>query len=218
MLRGEVVPCVDEINFPRPPAVLRTNRTTLPWIHAVGLVDGAGYFGGARSHPSRQRLAPRAGLKAKWESIDGKHTDQEAKYKADVYVFAAHMATSHEDYDPPDLRHWRFAVLSRSELEAIGQKSISWPVVLKSPGGETSWHDLQRAVRAAMVENGDGRSKTFREASCVIFTPPSRPYGHTALNRRFPAWPRFHRRPTRLGYRAFPRRRGAANHSPKDTG
>lgn len=98
------------------------------------------------------------GLKAKWQSIDGKHTDQEAKYKADVYVFAAHMATSHEDYDHLDLRHWQFAVLSRSKLEAIGQKSISWPVVLRSSGGETSWHDLQRAVRAAMVENGDGRS------------------------------------------------------------
>ena len=98
-----------------------------------------------------------SGLKARWQSLDGKHTDEEASLKADVYVFAAHLATTHDDYKQLDLGHWHFAVLSKSKLEAIGQKSISWPVVLKNAGGETPWHDLQRAVRAAMAGNSDSQ-------------------------------------------------------------
>ncbi|UOE45426.1 hypothetical protein [Agromyces larvae] len=48
-----------------------------------------------------------------------------ATHRGDVYVFAVQTSTSHEAYDPLDLRPWRFWVLPKRTLEDLGASSIS---------------------------------------------------------------------------------------------
>ncbi|QEO15687.1 hypothetical protein FLP10_15570 [Agromyces intestinalis] len=52
-----------------------------------------------------------------------------AAHRGDVYVFAVQTSTSHEAYDPLDLRPWRFWVLPKRVLEDLGASSISLTAV-----------------------------------------------------------------------------------------
>jgi hypothetical protein len=84
----------------------------------------------------------------------GQHGRQ-ADFNADVYVFCAHTAQTHDEYDPLDLRHWRVAVLATRELRRIVQKSMSWAKVVATAGSESSWATLNDDVLNAFGSVGN---------------------------------------------------------------
>lgn len=89
------------------------------------------------------------GLAARYWGTDGTPLADTATNNADVYAFAVHLATTHDEYDPLDLRHWHFAVLSKAAVAATGQRSLTWARVLQLSGGTVAWADIQDAVRRA---------------------------------------------------------------------
>ncbi|MBK8460729.1 MAG: hypothetical protein IPL43_11565 [Micropruina sp.] len=48
----------------------------------------------------------------------------ESTYNADVYVFAVHTSKHHHEYDPLDVRQWRFFVVARRAIEQRGYESL----------------------------------------------------------------------------------------------
>lgn len=64
------------------------------------------------------------GLKARWLTADGQSYTGEPDYRSQVYVFAAHTATTPADYAVWNLDQWEFRVLPRAALVALGQSSI----------------------------------------------------------------------------------------------
>jgi hypothetical protein len=92
------------------------------------------------------------GLSARAWDDDAMTRGTERAHNADVYVFAAHLAQTHDDYDPLDMTQWHFAVLGRDVLERLGVRSLSWSRVLVEAGGQTPVGDLPRAVRRARGE------------------------------------------------------------------
>jgi hypothetical protein len=82
---------------------------------------------------------------------------EEASYNADVYVLAAHAASSHDAYDQLDLSQWRFVVLTRTAVAATGYKSISWFTARALGDGDVGFDGLAESIRqAAATELGDG--------------------------------------------------------------
>ncbi len=64
------------------------------------------------------------GLRSRtWTPQDGESA--EASLNADVYVFAVHLTTRHDEYDPLDITQWQFYVVPRARIEALGQASLS---------------------------------------------------------------------------------------------
>lgn len=90
-----------------------------------------------------------SGLSARAWDHEAMARGGERAHNADVYVFAAHLARTHDDYDPLDATQWHFAVLGRGVLERLGVRSLSWTRVLTEAGGETVFAELADAVRRA---------------------------------------------------------------------
>ena len=61
----------------------------------------------------------------------------EATYDADVYVFAFQTAQSHDAYDPLEVTHWEFYVLSRSTIDDWGVRSIGLRSLRRLAAGPT---------------------------------------------------------------------------------
>jgi hypothetical protein len=79
------------------------------------------------------------------------------EYKADVYVFCAQTAITHEEYDPLDLSQWHFLVLGHDQLETAGLKSMTWNTALGIAGHETDFmglaDDVVRVFRPSAVQH-----------------------------------------------------------------
>jgi hypothetical protein len=73
----------------------------------------------------------------------------EATLNADVYVFAVQTAQSHDAYDPLDVDQWEFYVLSRSEVEGWGARSIGLRSLRVLAGGPTPYDGLADSIRTA---------------------------------------------------------------------
>ncbi|MEH6374829.1 hypothetical protein V7793_10945 [Streptomyces sp. KLMMK] len=73
----------------------------------------------------------------------------EPSFNADVYVFAVHTATSHEDYDPLDVGQWQFYVVPGPVIEANGTKSLALNSVRALAGDSVPYADLAARIRAA---------------------------------------------------------------------
>jgi hypothetical protein len=82
-----------------------------------------------------------------WDPRQGEGA--EATLNADVYVFCIQTATSHEEYDPLDVRQWAFYVVSRADIEATGHKSIGLPTLRQLTTGPTLYAELRDAVHEA---------------------------------------------------------------------
>ncbi|MGK5731974.1 hypothetical protein [Streptomyces sp. URMC 124] len=70
-------------------------------------------------------------------------------FNADVYVFALHTATSHDDYDPLDVRQWQFYVVPGPVIEAKGTKSLALNSVRALAAGPVPYSGLAARIRAA---------------------------------------------------------------------
>lgn len=70
----------------------------------------------------------------------------EATLNADVYVFAIHTATRHEDYDVLDLGQWEFYVAGRTAIEATGYSSIGMPTLRTLTEGPVPYGELGDAI------------------------------------------------------------------------
>lgn len=99
--------------------------------------------------------------KLRFDGLTGKILDErtgqyagERGFHADVYVFAAQLATTHEEFNALDVTQWRFAVLPVSVLRRIGVRSIGWSRVVKEAGGDIGFDELE----AAIAETAEGRS------------------------------------------------------------
>lgn len=77
-------------------------------------------------------------------------------YHADVYVFAVHTTIDHDAYDALDVDAWQFYVLSRTTVEALGQKSMRLSTVRRHAGDPVALDALDQAVTAAAYENTTG--------------------------------------------------------------
>jgi len=106
-----------------------------------------------QSRLSKQKFS---GLKGqRFDPLTGKYAP-EATYNADVYVFAAHTATTHAAYDQLDVSQWTFVVLPRAVLAATGYESIAWSTVRSLSDGVTDFKGLPGAIEtAATVDQPD---------------------------------------------------------------
>ncbi|MFI9201604.1 hypothetical protein [Streptomyces sp. NPDC053048] len=82
-----------------------------------------------------------------WSPQTGDAT--EPSFNADVYVFAVHTATSHDDYDPLDVGQWQFYVVPSPLIEAKGTKSLALNSVRALAGDPVPYSDLADRIRAA---------------------------------------------------------------------
>lgn len=82
-----------------------------------------------------------------WDPEEGE--SPEATLNADVYVFAIHTATRHEDYRPLDVAQWDFYVVSRAAIEATGYASIGLPTLRTLSDGAVAYAELDQAIRWA---------------------------------------------------------------------
>ncbi|MGI5530432.1 hypothetical protein ACQEVX_24510 [Streptomyces syringium] len=73
----------------------------------------------------------------------------EPSFNADVYVFALHTATSHEDYDPLDVGQWQFYVVPSPVIRAKGTKSLALNSVRALAGDPVPYSGLAARIRAA---------------------------------------------------------------------
>lgn len=102
-----------------------------------------------------QRWAQRGDSKLAFTGLRGRLLDtatndyvDEATYNADVYVLAVNLA-GREQFDQLDISQWRFAVLSRSVLEATGQSSMNWARAQQLATAVVGYDGLADAIRAA---------------------------------------------------------------------
>jgi hypothetical protein len=77
------------------------------------------------------------------------------RYNAMVYVFCAHTAKTHAEYDQLDASQWEFHVVPRSVLAATGQQSIGIARLEKLSHGPTPWAELASKITA--VSAGEER-------------------------------------------------------------
>lgn len=71
------------------------------------------------------------------------------RYNAMVYVFCVQAATAHDIYDQLDVGQWEFYIVPRSDLEVLGDKSISLPTVQSRAGNKRSAEQLRDAIESA---------------------------------------------------------------------
>jgi hypothetical protein len=77
-------------------------------------------------------------------------------FHADVYVFAVHTTIDHDTYDSLDLGAWELYVLSRTTVEALGQKSMGLSTVRRLAGDPVELTALDQAVTVSARENATG--------------------------------------------------------------
>lgn len=63
-----------------------------------------------------------------------------------MYVFCVNTATSHEVYDPLDVDQWDFYVISRSDIEQLGQRSMGLATVSRLGGQAVKFDKLGAQV------------------------------------------------------------------------
>ncbi|MDQ1546092.1 MAG: hypothetical protein QOH69_996 [Actinomycetota bacterium] len=87
------------------------------------------------------------------------------RYNAMVYVFCVQAATAHDVYDQLDVGQWEFYVLPRSDLEALGYKSIGLPTVQSRAGEKRSATQLRDSVELAArnQERSEDNAKWWTE-------------------------------------------------------
>lgn len=73
------------------------------------------------------------------------------RFKAHVYVFCVQTARTHAEYHPLDVTQWDFYVVRRSQLVALGQKSVGLVALCKLVDVPTPWDQLRDAVVNAAV-------------------------------------------------------------------
>lgn len=90
----------------------------------------------------------------------------EPSFNADVYVFAVHTATSHEDYDPLDVGQWQFYVVPSPAIAAKGTKSLVLNSVRALAGDPVPYSDLAARIRAVdpRASSGDPGNGTSMAA------------------------------------------------------
>jgi len=113
-------------------------------------VKSAGYLQAwAQRRPSRISFGSMKGRT--WTPEDGESAT--ATLNADVYVFAIHTATRHEDYSALDVSQWEFYVVSRHAIEATGYASIGLRTLRTLTTGPTVFADVAWAIAAAGTAN-----------------------------------------------------------------
>jgi hypothetical protein len=70
-------------------------------------------------------------------------------FNADVYVFAVHTCRDHASYDVLDVDQWEFHVLPVEIVRQLGNRSLSYAVLLRHSAGPIAWRDLAPAVSEA---------------------------------------------------------------------
>ncbi|HON74216.1 MAG TPA: hypothetical protein PLQ23_03575, partial [Dermatophilaceae bacterium] len=92
------------------------------------------------------------GLRSRtWTPQDGESA--EASLNADVYVFAVHLATRHDEYDPLDVTQWQFYVVPRARLEALGQGSLSLWRLRSLVAAPVPYNGLAEAISTAAASS-----------------------------------------------------------------
>lgn len=92
-----------------------------------------------------------SGLKKRtWSAATSYSAEQ--TYNADLYVFAVHTATTHEEYDELSTAQWKFYVVPRHSLQVIGTASISLPALERIAGPAIDYADLAEEIRSASVQ------------------------------------------------------------------
>jgi hypothetical protein len=93
-------------------------------------VKTCGFIQAWSSEPSVKLVF--SGLKSQvWEQESNTYPNP-PEYHAQYYVFCLNLAEKWEDFTPLSLNQWRFFLLSRSEVEAIGTKGISLSTLRKN--------------------------------------------------------------------------------------
>jgi hypothetical protein len=90
------------------------------------------------------RVTPARG----WDARTGTSATEQS-FNADVYVFALHTATSHEDYDPLQVFQWRFYVASREVVAARAGAGMGLATLARTCGEAVSYEGLAAAIHAA---------------------------------------------------------------------
>ncbi len=75
-----------------------------------------------------------------------------ATYNADVYVFCVQTARRHEAYDPLDIDQWEFYVLSRTQVERLGYKSIGLPTLSATAGSPILYARLAETIENSYAQ------------------------------------------------------------------
>ena len=108
----------------------------------------------AESKPS---LISFTGLRGKKLLPDNRYAETRT-FNADLYVFCVQVETRASCWDPFDLSQWSFYVLSREQVEAVGQDSIGLGRV------RSVAHELTAPEFHAVMQDAFGAVRTRREA------------------------------------------------------
>jgi hypothetical protein len=102
-----------------------------------------------------------SGLRAKKYTPRGGYA-AEKTFNADVYVFCAHVAETHESYDPLDVSQWQFYVVPNARVAARVQDRMALSTVKKISLTTTPFTvgELRDAVRHAAAFNKSAASNS----------------------------------------------------------
>lgn len=92
-----------------------------------------------------------------WDATTGARSAEQT-FNADVYVFALHTATSHEEYDPLKVEQWRFYVADRKAVEAQAGARMGLVTLKRVCGDAVAYHGLRHAIAAAASGESDRQS------------------------------------------------------------
>lgn len=84
-----------------------------------------------------------------WDEARGEYVEVAKEDRVDVWVFALHTATSHDDYDPLNVSQWEFRVVPHRVLLGAGQTSGGLALFERLGVVPTRFAELRAAVHAA---------------------------------------------------------------------
>jgi hypothetical protein len=83
-----------------------------------------------------------------WDAASGA-SSLDQSFNADVYVFCLHTATSHDEYDPLEMKQWRFYVANRPLIEARGGARMGLTTLARLCGEPVTYGDLASSIASA---------------------------------------------------------------------
>lgn len=89
------------------------------------------------------------GLTGRSWSAETNELAAERTLRADVYVFATHTCRVPDEYDPLDLAHWEFQLMTAAALERHGVRSVSKAFLAVHAPDVHRLDELARAIDAA---------------------------------------------------------------------